>query len=570
MKIKILQILFTIFFVLVGACLYYLQIVKGPFYSNLSSRNSIRLLNISAPRGNIYDRYGKLIVGNTLSFGVFVVPQEVDDIDAEMENLSGILGVSKSLLERNYKRNRTASFAPCELVRGVSKKAAILIEESRLEMPGIFVKEMPFRNYYYKDVFSHAVGYVGEIDQLELELLKPYGYNIRDFIGKDGVERFCDRILRGKNGGMQIQVDNRGRQVKVMSYRKPTSGRNVYLTLDAGLQREVYNLFNGRKGAAVFMDPHNGEIFCLTSSPSYDPNESLLKAMRSEDSPFLNRVIMGVYPPGSIFKLVTSIAALESKNINAHTGFVCTGKFNIGKDELNCWNKDGHGYVDLENAIAWSCNVYFCHAGLLTGADKISEYASLFGFGKKTGIELFGEASGSVPTKEWKKSEKKEIWYPGDTANFSIGQGYLLVTPLQITRMIASIANGGALVKPHILKRVGETDTDNFKTEPLLKVAKENIDMIRRGMRKVVEDPDGTGNSSASEMVSISAKTGTVQVGPGIAPHGWFVGFAPSENPKICFAVFLENGGSGGDAPAEIAKLALEYWFGRHKNDKKI
>ena len=566
MRTKILQIFFTILFFLTGAWLYYLQIIKGPFYSDLSFRNSIRLLNISAPRGNIYDRSGKLIVGNTLSFGVFIVPQETDDVDSEMENLSGILGVSKSLLERNYKRNKTASFAPCELIRGVSKKAAISIEESRLEMPGVLVKEIPFRNYYYKEAFSHVIGYTGEIGPLELELLKPYGYNIKDMIGKDGIERFCDRILRGKNGGMQVQVDNRGREVKVMSYRKPRSGKDVYLTLDGGLQKLVYNLFDGRKGAAIFMDPNNGEIFSLVSSPSYDPGGSLADAMRSQELPLLNRAIMGVYPPGSVFKLITGMAALETKSIRPDTGFVCTGKIKIGKDEVSCWNKDGHGYVDLEKAIAWSCNVYFCNAGLLTGADKITEYANLFGLGRKTGVELFGESSGFVPSKEWKRQEKKEIWYPGDTANFSIGQGDLTVTPLQIARMVASIANGGFLVRPHVLKPAGGAGLTNLNTEEL-KVAKENIDSIKRGMRKVIEDPDGTGNRAASNIVSISAKTGTVQVGPGIRPHGWFVGFAPSENPKICFAVFMENGGSGGDAAADIAKPALEYWFGRHKND---
>lgn len=564
MRIKILQIFFTILFVLTGVWLYYIQIIKGPFYSNLSSRNSIRLLNINAPRGNIYDRQGKIIAGNTLSFGVFIVPQEVDDIDAEMEELSGILGVSKSLLERNYKRNRSASFAPCELIRGISKKDAISIEETIFGMPGVLVKEAPFRNYYYKEAFSHAIGYIGEIGSLELELLKPYGYSIKDLIGKDGVERFCDRILRGKNGGMQIQVDNRGRQVKVMSYRKPKSGRDVYLTMDAGLQKEVYDLFDGRKGAAVFMDPWNGEILSLVSSPSYDPNGSLLDAMREKESPLLNRAIMGVYPPGSIFKIITSMAALESKKIRPDTGFVCAGKIRIGNDELNCWNRDGHGYVDLEKAIAWSCNVYFCHAGLLTGADKISEYAGLFGLGKKSGVELFGESSGFIPSREWKRVEKKEAWYPGDTVNFAIGQGDLLVTPLQITRMVAAIANSGTLVRPHILKRIGGADTANFKTENL-KLAKEDIDAVKAGMRLAVEDIDGTGNRAASGVVSISAKTGTVQVGPGIIPHGWFIGFAPSENPKICFAVFLENGGSGGDAPAGIAKLALEYWFGKNR-----
>ena len=407
MRTKILQIFFTALFILAGIWLYYLQIIKGPFYSDLSYRNSIRLINIPARRGNIYDRYGKVVTANELSFGVFIVPQEADDIDAEMEELAGILGVSKSLLERNYKRNRTAPFFPCELIRGVSKKAAVMIEEARFRMPGVIVKEIPVRNYYYKEAFSHVVGYVGEIGRLELELLKPYGYNIKDLIGKDGVERFCDRTLRGRNGGMQIQVDNRGRQVKVMSYRKPKSGRDIYLTLDAGLQKEVYTLFDARKGAAIFMDPWNGEVLGLVSSPSYDPNSSLSDAVRQEDSPLLNRAIMGIYPPGSIFKLITTIAGLESKSIRPDTGFVCGGKINIGKDEFSCWNKDGHGYADLAKAIAWSCNIYFYNTGLLTGADKISEYANLFGLGRKTGIELFGESKGFVPSKEWKRTEKK-------------------------------------------------------------------------------------------------------------------------------------------------------------------
>ncbi|MDP2912237.1 MAG: penicillin-binding transpeptidase domain-containing protein, partial [Candidatus Omnitrophota bacterium] len=365
-----------------------------------------------------------------------------------------------------------------------------------------------------------------------------------------------------KNGGMQIRVDNRGRQVKVMSYRKPKSGRDVHLTLDAGLQKEVYRLFDNRPGAAIFMDPRNGEVLSLVSSPAYDPTGSISDAIRQEKSPLLNRAIMGVYPPGSIFKIITSMAALESKSIRPDTGFVCAGKFNIGKDEFDCWNKDGHGYVDLTKAIAWSCNIFFYHTGLLTGADKICEYANLFGLGRKTGIELFGESSGFVPSKEWKRQEKKETWYPGDTANLSIGQGDLTVTPLQMTAMVACVANGGMLVKPHILKRAENTNVGAPLAGSLhLNISKEDLDAVRRGMARVVEDPDGTGSNAASKIVSISAKTGTAQVGQGIMPHGWFAGFAPSENPRICFAVFLENGGSGGDAPAEIAKLALEYWF---------
>jgi len=560
MRLKILQGFFTVLFVLLGISLYYLQIIRGPYYADLSMRNSIRLLNIAAPRGIIYDRNGKPLAGNGLSFGIFIVPQEADDLDGEMEKLANIIGVSKSLLERNYKRNRTAAFVPCELIRGVSKKAAIMVEEAKINMPGILVKEIPIRDYIYKDAFSHSVGYIGEIGQVELELLRPYGYSIKDMIGKDGVERYCDKILRGRNGGMQIQVDNRGRQKKVLSFRRPKSGRDVYLTLDAGLQKRVWSLMKGNAGAAIFMEPDSGEILSLVSSPSFDPNESLADVLKDKEAPLLNRAIMGIYPPGSVFKIVTTIAGLDSKRIKPETSFVCTGKLKIGKDEFSCWNKDGHGYVDLNKAISWSCNIYFYHVGLLVGLEKLYEYAGQFGFGKKTGIELFGELDGFVPTRQWKKAEKKENWYAGDTANLAIGQGDLQVTPLQVLRMVASIANGGGLVEPHILRRVGDADVVNFNKE-ILKLRKEDIDTLKNGMKGVVEDPGGTGSAAWSGLVSISAKTGTAQVGGGLNPHGWFAGFAPSEDPKISFVVFLEYGGSGGDLPAQIAKEAVEYWY---------
>jgi penicillin-binding protein 2 len=564
MRTRILQVFFTILFVLSGILLYYLQIVKGPYYRNLSSRNSIRLLNIPAPRGNVYDRDGRLVAGNTLSFGIFIVPQEADDLDGEIDRLARILDVSKSVLERSYKRNRTASFAPCELIRDVSKRSAIAVEEARIDMPGVLVKEIPVRKYFYKEAFSHPVGYVGEIDQLELELLKPYGYNIRDMIGKDGVERCCDRILHGRNGGMQIQIDNRGRQKKVMSFKRPKSGRDLYLTIDARLQKEVWGLMEGYSGAAIFMDPHNGEILSLVSAPSYDPNRSLVNTLRQKGAPLLNRAIMGVYPPGSVFKIVTSIAGLESGKIRPETSFLCTGRFKVGKDEFECWNKDGHGYVDLNKAIAWSCNIYFYNTGILVGAEEIYEYATRFGFGRKTGIELFSEAAGFLPSRQWKRLERKENWYAGDTANLSIGQGDLLATPLQVLCMVASIANRGILVQPHIVRRVGDSNIGNVKTENL-KVKEEYIEVIKQGMKGVVKDPDGTGTNAWSSVVSISAKTGTAQVGGGLSPHGWFAGFAPSQNPRICFVVFLEHAGSGGDFPAQIAKQAVEYWFRNNK-----
>ena len=567
MRIKILHILFIILFVLLGVCLYYLQIIKGPLYKDLSSRNSIRLLNIDAPRGVIYDRHRKKIAYNALSFGVFIVPQEAKDLDGEIRRLSEILEVPESLLKRNYKRNYQAPFAPCEVIRGISKRKAILVGELRLDIPGVLVKEIPLRNYPYGEALAHVLGYIGEIGKKELESLRSYGYNVKDLIGKTGIEKVADSSLRGKNGGMQIQVDNQGRQVEVLGLKKPERGGDVYLTVDAGLQLFLWKMMKGKKGAAVFMDPYSGEILALVSGPSYDPNDSLAKVLNDKDAPLLNRAIMGQYPPGSLFKIVIAVAGLESGKIQPGTTFVCKGKLDVGIDEFNCWNRDGHGPMDLENAIIESCNVYFYNVGMLVGLEKICEYACQFGFGKTTGIELLGEESGFVPSRAWKRMEEKQSWFAGDTVNLSIGQGYLLVTPLQVVRMIAIVANGGELVKPHVLTKVG-TSNISRRARPIppvqLKIKKEKIEAVRKAMRGVVEDLDGTGFRAWSNIVSISGKTGTVQIGGSLKTHAWFGGFAPSEKPEISFVIFLEHGGSGGDVAALIAKKAVEYWY-RHR-----
>jgi len=458
MRIKGLHVFFTILFILLGGFLYYLQIVKAPLYKDLSYRNSIRLLNIPAPRGVIYDRHNKVIAGNEVSFGVFIVPQEAEDIDDEIAMLSNILDVQESVLKKNYKRNYYAPFAPCELIRGISKREAILVEETKVNIPGVLVKEIPSRIYPYKEAFAHIIGYIGEIGKSELELLKSYGYNVKDLIGKDGIERVSDNSLRGRNGGMQIQIDNRGHQAKILNFKKAVSGRSISLTLDAGFQNLMWNMMKNRKGAAIFMDPHTGEILSMVSSPSYDSNKSVASLLNDEDSPLLNRAIMGQYPPGSLFKIIVALAGLESGKLNNETTFTCRGKLDIGMDKFSCWNRDGHGDMVLEDAIIESCNVYFYNAGILLGVDRIYEYARQLGFSRPTGIELFGEMEGLLPSRMWKRMYKKENWYTGDTANLSIGQGYLLATPLQVVRMMACVANGGVLVEPHVLKKIGDNE----------------------------------------------------------------------------------------------------------------
>jgi penicillin-binding protein 2 len=562
MKIKTLHVIFIIFFALLASFLFYLQIAKGQLYEGLSYRNSIRLLNIPAPRGIIYDRNGIAIADNAVSFGVFIVPQEVKDLDEEIGKVAGILGVSESLLKRNYKRNYQAPFAPCELIRNIPKEKAVIIEELKIDFPGVMVKDISVRRYVYGRAFAHLVGYVGEISKDELESLKSYGYNIKDFIGKDGIERASDSYLRGRNGGMQIQVDNRGRQVKILNSRKPKPGKDIYLTVNAGLQEMLFKMMQGRAGAACFMDPNTGEILALVSTPSFDPNDSLVNALRNRESPLMNRAIMGQYPPGSLFKIVVAMSGLETGKIRPDTSFVCQGKMKIGSAEFNCWNRDGHGSMDLRRAIQESCNVYFYNTALLVGADTIHQYAAEFGFGRKTGIDLFGEKEGFLPSPAWKAKEAGESWYAGDTANFSIGQGFLSATPLQVCRMIACVANDGELVEPVVLKKIGDIVSGEQKKLKLT-LKKENIEAVRKGMKSVVEE--GTGFRAWSSMVSISGKTGTSQPGGEMRTHAWFGGFAPSEKPEICFVVFLEHGGSGGDVAAMITKKAVEYWY---KNKK--
>ncbi|MFH1853872.1 MAG: penicillin-binding protein 2 [Candidatus Omnitrophota bacterium] len=558
MRLKILHALFVIFFIFLAACLFYLQIIKGQLYEELSYRNSIRLLNVPAPRGIIYDRNGIAIADNVISFGVFIVPQEARDLDAEIRKLAGILDIPESLLRRNYKRDYQAPFAPCELVRDIPKKQAIIVEELKLDMPGVLVKEFPVRRYPYGEAFAHLVGYVGEISKKELELLKSYGYNLKDFIGKDGIERVMDSCLRGRNGGMQIQVDNRGRQVKVLNSRASRAGKNVCLSVDAALQDLLWKMMRGKTGAACFMEPDSGEILALVSSPSFDPNESLAMALNDKNAPLLNRAIMGQYPPGSLFKIVVALSGLETGKIRPETTFNCHGKLRIGDTEFNCWNRDGHGLMDLRHAITESCNVYFYNTGLLCGVETIHRYAAELGFGRKTGIDLFGEKQGFLPSRAWKAKETQEAWYSGDTANLSIGQGYLSATPLQVLRMIACVANGGELVEPYVLRKIDEATVGKEK-KVKLELNKENIEAVKMGMRGVVEE--GTGFRAWSSKVSISGKTGTSQPGGGLESHAWFGGFAPSDKPEICFVVFLEHGGSGGDMAAIIAKKAVEYWY---------
>ena len=562
MRLKFLKVLMIFGFVLLLAGLFYTQVTKGAYYFKLSEKNRIRLVPIKGPRGTIFDRNGKKLADNKLSLDVAVVPQELKDKEETFIRLSEIVGVPADELLARYSKRYLAPFAPITLVRDVDKKTAIIVEENSVLMPGVMIQPQPVR--FYAGVCAHVLGYLSEINRQELEALREYGYKMKDLVGKSGVEKNYDIYLKGEDGGKQLEVDNRGRVVRVLGSKDAKIGKDIYLTIDSDIQETAENGLRGYKGAVIVMNPNNGEILALASSPGFDPNAFLDEDAKKNigrlflDSarPMLNRAISGLYPPGSIFKIITATAGLETKAITQYSTFTCNGSYYPGRSGFNCWNRDGHGPQNLVQGIAHSCNVYFFNVGRLAGPDNVTKYASLYGLGKPTGIDLPGEKKGLLPSRAWRRAQKRQTWYEGDTLNFSIGQGDLLVTPIQMLTAVSGVANGGYLVQPYLIKNIAGVESTRMKMRKL-PISESTIKSIKTGMIGSVENESGTGKRAKIEGFRFCAKTGTAQSGRG-GNHGWFVGFAPVENPKVSFIVFVEHGGSGGQVPADIVRSLIE------------
>jgi len=565
MRAKIYSTIVSVLFLLILFGIFYLQILRWPLYHGLSEKNHIRLIPFEGLRGAIYDRNGLAIVENRLSFDVVIIPQEVENTDKTYGSLAAALGISQGRIESIVKKNYFAPFAPIVIAGDVNKDTAFTLEEMKQELPGVLVQSQALRWYVYGERTSHLIGYLSLINREELERLRDYGYSMSDFVGRSGVERIYDGYLRGKAGGMQVEVDATGRLVQVLGNKNSTKGRDITLTVDAKLQAYVADCLAGYKGAAIVANPNNGDILALASSPMFDsniftdPNNNDVAAglIRSASRPLVNRAINGQYPPGSTFKLIVAASALETKKITPHTTFVCDGKFELGNTEFDCWKEDGHGPQDLEQAITHSCNVYFYNTGRKLGADIIAEYAQRFGLGKPTGIDLIGESGGLVPSPAWKKTKRKENWFEGETVNYAIGQGHLLVTPLQMAEAVSVFASGGNAPRFHLIKKIGNSEVSAPKPKPA-NVSKKTLDIIRAAMRQVVDSDEGTGQRARVEGVSVAAKTGTAQ-NPQGEPHAWFVGYAPAVKPKITLVVLIENGGHGGYVAADIAKKVIEF-----------
>lgn len=565
MRDRILASTIIALFALLCAGLIYNQFIRFSYYSKLSRNNSIRIIPIDAPRGNIFDRNGAALVSNRLSFDVAIVYRELRDKQRLIRLLSETMDMAGRDISDALAKASRRPYAEVTILEDIDKDKALMLEEASFDIDGLIIETRSRRDYPYDTSGSHVFGYLSEIGENELEGLRDYGYRMGDLVGRSGMEKQYEAFLKGVNGGTQVEVDSRGRRTRVLGLKEPSDGKDLYLTIDLSLQAASDKLLGEHKGAVCAMNPATGEVLALASHPSFDPNVFVIP--KSSDKrvgllkdkvgrPMSNRAISGLYPPGSVFKIVTASAALETKKINQNTRFVCQGTYHLGAASFDCWKSEGHGSQNITEALMNSCNVFFYNAGRAAGVDALENYAKLFGFGKSTGIDLPDEVKGMVPGRAWKRLYKNSGWYEGETVNYSIGQGYLLTTPIQVVNMMSVIANGGSLVRPYLVKRVGETVIQQERPK-YIGIKADTIRLIRQGLYEVVNNANGTARRARIEGAVVAGKTGTAQ-NPHGRTHAWFAGFAPYNKPKICVVVFLEHGGKGGMEPAEIARGIFE------------
>jgi len=556
--------------------LFWMQIVDGARYRELARLNSVRTIPVRAPRGQILDRHLKVLVGNAPTVSLGITPAELPrDPRAAAEVLSQVaaaLGLDPVGVQAKVSRQRVRPYAPARLMGDADRALVARLEERRAELPGLTLWQDSKRSYPSPEA-PHVLGTVGEITQREYDRLKDDGYRLGEELGQSGVEAYYDARLRGQDGGREIRIDAGGRELGVLREEPPRAGENLVLTIDAGLQAVAEDAMGPDAGAVVALDPRNGEVLAMVSKPDFpsaafagklDPGiwSALLKDDRH---PLNNRAVQGLYPPGSVFKVVTALAALQEGVITPQDHFTCNGIFWISTWPYRCWKEIGHGSIALEQAITESCDIFFYQLGLKLKVDALARWTRTFGFGSRTGIDLPGELAGVVPDPAWKQAKEGLPWFPGNTVMMSIGQGFLLATPLQLACAAAAVANGGRLVHPHLLKRYtgpdGETLEEPAPAKPVdLGLDADNVNLVRRGMEGAVQSPRGTAGRARVAGLSVAGKTGTAQ-NPHGEDHAVFVCFAPVESPQVAIAIIVENGGEGGLSAAPIAKRMLEYLY---------
>jgi penicillin-binding protein 2 len=576
-RLGILQSVVVGFLALLLIHFWNLQVVRGRYFRAQAENNRTRAVGLAAPRGALLDRNGLVLVENRPSFNVVLTPEHSEDLDSAVVRLSRALGLGEALVRERVAR-RASPFHPVVVKTDASLEDVAALEARRMELPEVSVDVVPLRAYPLASAAAHALGRVGEITAQQIESHEFDGLEAGALVGQAGLESQYNRSLMGRDGYRRVVVNSRGVEVGESERQPPVDGPSLTLTLDSALQAAVERAFAGRAGSAVALEPETGEILAMTSIPAYDPNrfttgvDAALWGRLSTDpeTPLMNRVIQGQYAPGSIFKIVMATAGLEEGVITPSTTFYCPGHLSVYNTVFRCNVPAGHGVVNVEQALAKSCNVFFYNLGIRLEIARIAAWAKKMGLGAPTGVDLPHEMGGLIPSPEWKMRTQRVQWYGGETVSVAIGQGQVSVTPLQLARLAAIVANGGRLVRPHLVRSVGGVPIP-IEPAPDLGLKPETLAVLRAGMRAVVDG--GTGWRARLEGVSISGKTGSAQVvgkarlekNPtlnAIIPHGWFVAFAPADAPRIALAVMVEHGGSGGGAAAPVAREILAHYFG--------
>ncbi len=575
------------------ARLAYLQILSHEYFTTLSLENRLKIVPIVPPRGLIFSRNGQTLAENRPSFSLTVVPENADDVPAALTELSQLLGLSQGELAAFSKQlGRARRFEIVTLKGDMNPEELAIFSVNRHRFPGFRVEAGVARHYPHGENMAHVIGYVSRISEADLETIDETNYSATTHIGKSGVERARESVLHGRVGYQRVEVNAQGRILRVVERTPPIAGKDIYLTIDAGLQAEAVEALNRRKGAVVVIDPASGGVLAFVSEPSFDPNafvngisRALYKRWSTSTArPLFNRALQGQYPPGSTIKPLVAMAGLEHGVRTPDNSTWCPGWFSLPGDDhrYRDWRKEGHGHIAMKHSIARSCDVYFYTLAHDLGIRRLHEVLSKFGFGAITGVDIPGEATGLLPSPEWKQRARNQPWYPGETVIAGIGQGFMLATPLQLAYVTAIIANRGEVSIPHFVAQI-EDPMDNTSMypqvyhRPRVDLSNEqHWDTIIDGMVDVVHGPRGTARRIGNDApVRFAGKTGTSQVF-GVAQdedpdnddlpehlkdHALFIAYAPLEVPEIAIAIIVENGGSGSRTAAPIARRLIDHYF---------
>lgn len=589
-RLHLLSVLIFALFSILLLRLAYLQIFQFKRYHTLSLHNQMNIIPIPPPRGIILDRNGVVLAENIPVYSLEITPEHIKNLPSTLKKLKTLLpSISEEDINHfNHVRKQNRPFVPIPLKLKLNQEEVAVFASRQHQFPGVNIRARLMRYYPFRETMAHILGYVGRINLQELKQINPSNYRATNFIGKAGIERFYERILHGKIGYQQVEIDASGRTLRVLNKQNPLSGERLYLTIDSRLQRAAYEALKDKRGAIVIINPQNGEILAMVSSPSYDPNQFVngitfkeyQKLATARERPLFNRAVRGLYPPASTIKPFMGLAGLEKGVIDAKYSIYDPGWFRLPgiSHAYRDWKKTGHGVLNLKRAITVSCDTYFYQLGSKMGIAAIEDVLMRFGFGQLSHVDIQEEAAGILPNKQWKKQMKGSSWYPGDTVITSIGQGFMLASPLQLANATSALSQKGKRFRPHFLQKSVQNDREKIHVYKILEEYPMHLkndsywDIITESMRAVITSNEGTGyRFGRTAPYTVAAKTGTAQVVGGfhyekipyeeipefLRDNSLFIAFAPTEAPEVSIAVVVEND----FAASNIARKVLDSYF---------